>query len=269
MTNRKRESERPLARRLLNEFIEFLRATEIIVMAMVVATVGGVWWTVHGVGASATASSSGSPMQPAPMEIASAGRATPSAPNVDETRAHASGSTAVSQSEPEIDFSQTSWENPFTAAHWDSTGWSFEGGMMQSISDGPAEAVFRRSYRKLRLDLHLERLGTAGTFEVRFHAPAAGAVMTVTFSSGEVVVSADCPDRKGVIKRRNFAPEMAAEQPAHWGLMATGNRVRIIWNDRPLLACTQPASQSGRDLTFALISRGAGFRVSGLRIEGE
>ncbi len=255
--------------RWVNELFNVLKAAEIIVMALVVATAGGVWWTVHGNGVSVTPSGNGSDARPGFTQVASAGQPAPHAPNGGETPVPPSGLTADSQSQPEIDLSQTSWEDPFTAAYWGSTGWSFEGNMMRSTSDRPAEAVFRRSYRKLRLDLYLERLGTAGTFEVRLRAPETSAVTTVTLSSDAVVVFADCPKQKGVIKRKNVALEMAADQPGHLSLVATGNRVRIFWNDRPLLACTQPASQSGRDLTFALISRGAGFRISGLRIEGE
>jgi hypothetical protein len=50
---------------------------------------------------------------------------------------------------------------------------------------------------------------------------------------------------------------------------ATGNRILIFWNNQRVLACNQPAQQSGQPMTITLVAPSAGWRINKMRLEGE
>lgn len=171
-------------------------------------------------------------------------------------------------SPPEIDLSRTSWQNPFDAGCWRSAGWRFSPEAMRCDAGPPAEASFRRTYRELSLELQFESLGERPELEIRLDTPAAETSTTIALSRTALVVSAESPARRGVIDRRALPAAVSGQQPSHLRLGTTGNRLRLLWNGRPLLTCAQPARQSGREMTVTFVSRGTGLRITGLRLEG-
>ena len=171
--------------------------------------------------------------------------------------------------ESTIDFTPTSWENPFTAAHWRSQGWRFDGKSMWPSARETASATFRRNYKKLTLQCRIEPLDKPGSFQIALVGPKPNTLLKVVFSPGAVVVISEIDGRKREIRRRKIELAMAPGKPGQLRLTATGNRIIVVWNRRIILSCNQPAQQSGRQLELRLVSRGGGWRISQLRLEGE
>ena len=168
---------------------------------------------------------------------------------------------------------QTSWESPFDVTCWMATGWEFNGDAMLSGAE-PASAMFRRPYRRMMLDCRMEPLPGAAPaeidpFEVRLALPGAAGALRVTVHSRSLVVTDDTQGEPLQIREVPLAPAVAASEPAHLRVAATGNRVVVSWNGRIALTCNQPAAHSGHEFTFAFVTGATGYRVTALRIEGE
>lgn len=186
----------------------------------------------------------------------------------------ANGATAADK----IDFSESSWRNPFTQAHWKplKTGtkqksvWSFDGKTMTSKPDEIVAATFRRPYRRLSLDLELARPKPTGAFEISLTSPDTKIVLRAILTETELSVSADEPDHKPkVLKKHTLKAPTSTEKKVHLLFRATGNRIIISHNNRRVLVCNQPGNLSGRSLSFSLHSRGSSCRVTRLRVDGE
>ena len=171
----------------------------------------------------------------------------------------------------EIDWSCTSWQDPFRKAFWNSRGWTFDKDSMQSGVNAEFSAQFKRGYRKLTLSFEIEPLGgrSPSSFVVRLDAPKQESTVTIELKSDRVVVSEVRDKKRRIIRQKKMTVELRKGKPLRLAVAATGNRLILILNGRRFLVCNQPAHQSGRDLHFSLVTRKSKFRVRKLRIEGE
>lgn len=166
----------------------------------------------------------------------------------------------------DVDLSETSWQNPFEQTYWKSQGRKFNGKSMHCPDHQSSQATFRRSYRKLMLEIQLEPI----TFKVRLDAPTTKVATTITIDGEGVIVSVGSPERQlREIKRKKLDLDIAPEKLGRLRIAATGNWRLIVWNGRRILTCSQLSEQSGRDLQATLVPESTGFRISSLRIEGE
>jgi hypothetical protein len=140
---------------------------------------------------------------------------------------------------------------------------------MSCTKASPAEATFFRSYKQMMLSLDFAPESTPASIQIRLTEPNSREA-TVIDVAAEAAVSFERPERAAVVvARRPLDPAMQSGRVSRLRLVATGNRISIYWDGRHLLACDQPASQSGRPWTLTLRPRESGFRISKLRIEGE
>lgn len=255
-----------------------------IVTAVVVACLavgGGYWWWTHRVPAPGTPAKN---RAQAPRTVLSNGNGDGSNDGPTNDGDSPTHRSPTSPSAAALDLSRTSWQDPFSAAYWNAHGWTFDGRSMRSERAHPAEATFRRPYRRLRLDVNVRRLapsaesrpshggrsGTGGSFAIRLFTAETETTTTVTLHADDIVVTADTPTlNNALIKQRKLDSGLGSGRTGRLGLAATGNRLIIVWNRRPVLTCSQPAEQSGRAVTVTLTTDGAGFLISHLRIEGE
>jgi hypothetical protein len=183
---------------------------------------------------------------------------------------HAAAPTSVASFAPsksQVESSQTSWQDPFTAAHWASGGWKFVENSMQT-SATPAQATFHRTYRKLRISASIERLSGEGACEFRLYAPETGSA-TVISVNGTLEVAETQHATRTLIEQADIAAALEPGLACSVDIAASGNRIQLAINGRRLLTCDQPAAQSGRDLTLTLACSDSEWKISVLRIEGE
>lgn len=163
-----------------------------------------------------------------------------------------------------------SWQNPFHADYWSTTGWRFDGRQMACDPGRPAMATFRRRYRRIMVSLRIHRASADEKFRLRLTAPRSKTVMDVCFSDREVIVSSGpSAGSQSIIRRRAVRLRKPSRGVESVRLAATGNRVQVIWDDRRVLVCDQPAEQSGRDVLFSVVVPQGGLQIMRLRIEGE
>ena len=178
-----------------------------------------------------------------------------------------------------IDLTETSWLNPFTNAHWlpvksserkQLPVWSFDGQSMQCETGQTAAATFRRPYRKLSIDLQIERPMPTGAFEIRLTASDSETILFAEMSETQLEVSVVEPKRKRtVLKRYTLRVPVSSAKETHLRFAATGNRIIIFHNNRKVLTCNQPAGLSNRAVQFSLLSRGSFCRITRLSVDGE
>jgi hypothetical protein len=188
------------------------------------------------------------------------------------------GDQPESKTEP-IDLTETSWLNPFTEAHWlplkssktePMPFWNFNGQSMQCETGQIAAATFRRPYRKLSINLQIERPMPTGAFEIRLTAPNSKTILFAEMSEMQLEVSAVEPKRKRtVLKRYTLKVPVSSAKETHLRFAATGNRIIIFHNNRKVLTCNQPAGLSNRAVHFSLLSRGSACRITRLSVDGE
>ena len=167
------------------------------------------------------------------------------------------------------DLGSTSWQDPFLESHWRSDGWTFTTTSMQSSRAENTVARFRWRYKKLMLKLNVEPIGSTARLRLLLATPDDTSITIVDVTPAGVSVSAEAGDQHRVIAQRNNALDLAPGKPGELQLAATGNRIVVIWNQRRILSCAQPAEQSGCAFEFTLASRSSMLRITALRIEGE
>lgn len=168
-----------------------------------------------------------------------------------------------------FDPAQTSWEAPFDAAFWESTGWQFEpDGMVSTV---PASAAtFRRAYRRMMLECQIEPLElNSEPLTLRFKCHQTNAVMTLIIDGTRFVVTNDTRNPPLIIKDAVVSVSAAPGQPGRLKLAATGNRMIVTWNGGVALTCNQIACQSGHEIRFEFGASRTPWRIRELRIEGE
>ena len=141
---------------------------------------------------------------------------------------------------------------------------------MQCKSGQTVGVTFCRPYRKLSIDLQLERPMPTGAFEIRLTASDSKTILFVEMFETQLEVSAVEPKRKRtVLKRHTLKVPVSAAQPTHLRFAATGNRIIVFHNNRKVLTCNQPAGLSNRTVHFSLLSRGSSCRITRLSVDGE
>ena len=197
---------------------------------------------------------------------------------VGDSNTPVTGGRSESKAKP-VDLNETSWLNPFTKAHWlplkssetkPLPFWNFDGQSMQCETGQTAAATFRRPYRKLSIDLQIERPMPTGAFEIRLTALDSRTMLFAEMTEMQLEVSAVEPKRKRtVLKRYTLNVPVSSATETHLRFAATGNRIIIYHNNRKVLTCNQPAGLSNRAVHFSLLSRGSSCRITRLRIDGE
>jgi hypothetical protein len=164
---------------------------------------------------------------------------------------------------------QTSWDEPFDAKFWESSGWKFDSESMSSYGE-TSTATFRRAYVRLMFECHIEpQAESAEPLRVRLTGRQPNAVMTLTIDGDRLVITDDSRTLPTVIKEGTVSAAATAGQPSHLKLAATGNRLIVSWNGTVALTCNQIASQSGRAVRFEFATVRTPWRIRDLRIEGE
>lgn len=170
----------------------------------------------------------------------------------------------------QFDPRETSWENPFVQEYWEGSGWKFESRGMSSEAEGPASAVFRRSYRRLMLESRLELLKEGDSpIHLRLKAPENGALIQISVRGSELQLNDTGRNASRLSERANLEPALSLGKPGLLRLAATGNRFVLSWNGQIVLSCDQPSAQSGRDLQLEWKADATAYRISYLRLEGE
>jgi hypothetical protein len=164
---------------------------------------------------------------------------------------------------------ETSWQNPFDAKLWTTSGWQFETDSMSCPTGKRCVATFHRKYRKLMFEAEVTPTGKQGTLEIEFFAPRTNAIVSTVLTPKRLTVSAKTRRQQGEIRRRDGDYSIDAEKPGRLRITATGNRLLVFWNNRRVLSCNQPSQQSGQPLTITLVAPSAGWRISKMRLEGE
>src|SRR5262245_16523063 len=168
-----------------------------------------------------------------------------------------------------IDLQQSSWEAPFDALYWDSSGWKFDAEGMTSSGD-ESLALFRRTYVHFMFECQIEPLAeVAEPLRVRLKGRQSNTVMTLAIDGTRLVVTDDSRERATVIKVESISHGPASGSPGRLKLAATGNRLIVTWNGTAALTCNQIASQSGRAIRFEFAAGRTPWRIRDLRVEGE
>jgi len=191
-----------------------------------------------------------------------------SAQSIQEPVATASPSLpGESPSAPEVQ--QSSWEAPFDAAYWNSSGWKFDAEGMTCSGD-ESSALFRRTYVHFMFECQIEPLADVREpLRVRLKGRQSNTVMTLAIDGARLVVTDDSREGATVIKAESISPGPAAGSPGCLKLAATGNRLIVTWNGTTALTCNQTAGPSGRAIRFEFAAGRTPWRIRDLRIEGE
>jgi hypothetical protein len=164
---------------------------------------------------------------------------------------------------------ETSWQDPFDEKYWTTKGWQFESDSMSSVADKLCVATFHRKYRKLMFEAEVTPVGKQGTLEIELFAPNRNALVSTSLTTKRITVSAKTRRQQGEIRRRDGDFTIETDAPGRLRVAATGNRILIFWNNQRVLACNQPAQQSGQPMTITLVAPSAGWRINKMRLEGE
>lgn len=163
----------------------------------------------------------------------------------------------------------SSWENPFEAKHWQSTGWRFSLAGMETDGTDHTAATFERAYQKVMLECDILASGApASTWELHL-ASENGATTKIVVQTDRVKVlktehGVSQPEVEKLLNTR-----LTSGAPHQFRIVATGNRIVVSWDGRRLLATEQPASQSGHELVWSIHTAGGEFRIPRLRVEGD
>jgi len=168
-----------------------------------------------------------------------------------------------------LDLEQSSWDAPFDAVYWNSSGWKFDAQGMTSFGD-ESSARFRRTYVHFMFECQIEPLAdVAEPLRVHLKGRQPNSVMTLAIDGVRLIVSDDSRERATVIKEEFISADPAPGSPGRLKLAATGNRLIVTWNGATALTCNQIASQSGHAIRFEFASGRTPWRIRELRIEGE
>jgi hypothetical protein len=240
--------------------------------------VGGIWWwTVGATQSQPDGSPKTADSQPADVESQNRSTNVRSSNGDEKTEPvvqapSANGETPANPTQIddlEFDASRTSWQDPFTASHWESDGWTFQPEAMQSRATKSATAKFRRDYRKITIACRCAPLGEAGVFQIRLFAPTTDALVQAEFSREMIKVYSTIRRKTIFIKQRRYPVPFVVGKPTTLWLTANGSRVLISCNGKRVINCRQPVELSGKPLQFSLHTDGGAFRISSLRLEGE
>ena len=153
----------------------FLNTLVVVVTATII---GGIWWRID----DGLRFLNGQPKRSQQQVAADSPNGTP-----DEDRSAGNGNSHTHDEENHtdfktsnktyIDFTQTSWQNPFSVAHWESNGWTIQADSMLSSGAETTMATFRRRYRKLSVDCRVAPVGKPDAFEISLFAPETNALI--------------------------------------------------------------------------------------------
>ena len=192
-----------------------------------------------------------------------------SAEPIQEPVADSNPSSSPRESQPALDLYQSSWEAPFDAAYWDSSGWKFDPDGMTSSGD-ESSALFRRRYAHFMFECQIEPLAEAAEpLRVRLKGRQSKVAMTLAIDGARLIVTDDSRDPALVVKEESVYPAPAPGAPVGLKLAATGNRLIVTWNGTAALTCNQIAGQSGRAVQLEFATGRTSWRIRDLRIEGE
>jgi hypothetical protein len=178
-------------------------------------------------------------------------------------------SSSPGESPTPLDLQQSSWEAPFDAAYWNSSGWKFDTESMTSSGE-ESSALFRRTYVHFMLECQVEPLAdVAEPLRVHLEGRQPKSVMTLAIDAARLIVTDDSHAGATVIKEESISAGPATGAPGRLKLAATGNRLIVTWNGTAALTCNQLAGQSGRPIRFEFASGRTPWRIRELRIEGE
>ena len=192
-----------------------------------------------------------------------------SAEPIQEPVADSNPSSSPRESRTSLDLYQSSWEAPFDAAYWESSGWKFDADGMTS-SGVESLALFRRRYVHFMFECQIEPLAEAPEpLRVRLKGRQPKMVMTLAIDGARLIVTDDSRDPASVVKEEPVSPAPAPGAPVVLKLAATGNRLIVTWNGTAALTCSQIAGQSGRTVQLEFATGRSSWRIRELRIEGE
>ncbi len=164
----------------------------------------------------------------------------------------------------------SSWETPFSADLWHSTGWKFSKDSMTSTPAGLASATFRRPYHKLMLECDLLATETSGSkWELQLATRNGQVVMRLVLRDGRLAVVTTENGLTHVTTEKPLTVPLSRTTPRHFRVVATGNRIVISWDRKRFLTTEQLAAQSGREIVWSIHTTGTEYQVSNLRIEGD
>ena len=175
-----------------------------------------------------------------------------------------------SKTETRIDWTQTSWQDPFRTAFWKSKGWKFSKDSMQSAKDD-SYARFNRTYRKLNVSFEVEPISDAksNVLVIQLDESRKKSSVTIAVKADSIEVREIRDKKSRLIRKRKRDTPLQMGKPLRVACAATGNRLILILNGQRALVCSQPPLQSGRDIYFSLVSKKSRIRVRKMRIEGE
>lgn len=163
----------------------------------------------------------------------------------------------------------SSWENPFSADQWKSTGWKFSSTGMETVDTDNCSATFLRPYRRLMFECEVLGTGVSdASWELKL-ATADGSTMSIIVRPERVTVLSNEGGMTRLIVDKPVTTQLLRGVPRQFRVVATGNRLVISWDRRKLFTTGQIASQSGREVKLSIQANGGAFRVPRMRIEGD
>lgn len=169
---------------------------------------------------------------------------------------------------PIIDLTATSFEDPFYHGYWDAKDWSFGGTFMSCDVSSITYAAFRRDLKAPSLEFVLTPGTVSGILEIQLKSRSNNTTTRLYFSNVGVRVSATKGKQRSEIARKSAKLYEKAGQKCQVKITSTGKRIIIYWNEKKLLSCNQPRSQSGQPLTIVFLASRGRYNISKMRIEG-
>ena len=165
----------------------------------------------------------------------------------------------------------SSWENPFEERYWSNTGWKLTSENMTAEVGTTATATFRRAYKHLNLEFELQALKDppVDPLEVRLESPVTQSVTRIRLQPPQTELGVSVRQEWDFIRTKTLNPPISSKQPRNLRIVATGNRLHIIWQDRSLFLEEQVAEQSGKDVLLTLHAPQGGYRFTRVRVEGD
>lgn len=175
--------------------------------------------------------------------------------------------------EGELDSS--SWQNPFDRLFWRSNGWKFTADEMVSSKGELSVATFVRPYKKISVSFQVEAKPKFPSFELQLltrnpSKPNEVLIASqILFQTDAISVFAVNEKATEELKQAKLTLDREKMKSVPIRFVGTGNRFVISVAGQRVLACAQPALQSGRECFLSFLANKDRLRISALRIEGE